>query len=130
MLASGCRDKPPEPPPLSEAMPNLPLPPQATVVSRAGSEDALQITFRSTLPADSIAKYYRGILSSGIWSLVGDTKTADGGIALYAERNGPPLWVTIRNDSAGSGTLVSLGGAVTRPNPDSAPPPRDTTAPR
>lgn len=110
-------------------MPNLPLPPQATVVSRAGSEDALQITFRSVLPPDSIVAYYRAILSSGSWSLVGDTKTADGGIALYAERNGPPLWVTIKRDSAASGTLVSLGGAVTRPNPDSAPPPGDRTPP-
>ena len=128
-LLSGCRDKAPEPPPLSEVMPNLPLPPLATVVSRAGSEDALQITFRSTLPPDSIAAYYRNVLTRGVWSLVGDTRTADGSIALYAERDGPPLWITIRKDSASSGTVLSIGGAVVRAQPDSAPPPADTTSP-
>jgi hypothetical protein len=126
---AGCRDKAPEPPRLSEAMPNLPLPPLATVVSRAGSEDALQITFRSTLPPDSMAAYYRRVLTSGVWSLVGDTRAGDGSIALYAERNGPPLWVTIRKDSASTGSILSLGGAVTRPNPDSAPAAPDTTPP-
>jgi hypothetical protein len=133
-LASGCRDKQPELPQLSEAMPNLPLPPLATVVSRAGSEDALQITFRSMLAPDSMAVYYRRILSSGAWSLVGDTRTADGAIALYAERDGPPLWVTIRKDTLSSGTLLSLGGAVlrvdsTRAPVDSTPVTRDTTPP-
>ena len=127
MLGLGCRDKAPEPPQLSEALPNLPIPPLASVVSRAGSEDALQITFHSPLVPDSIAHYYRGVLSSGVWSLVGDARTADGSIALYAERNGPPLWVTIRADTASSGTLISLGGAVTRPNLDSAAASRDTT---
>ena len=128
VLLAGCRDKAPEPPPLSEAMPNLPLPPLATVVSRAGSEDALQITFRSLLPPDSMAAYYRGVLTTGTWSLVGDTKTADGSITLYAERDGPPLWVTIRKDSTSTGSLLSLGGAVIRSNPDSTPAP-DTTPP-
>jgi hypothetical protein len=109
-------------------MPNLPLPPLASVVSRAGSEDALQITFRSALPPDSMAAWYRGVLTSGTWSLVGDTKTADGSITLYAERDGPPLWVTIRKDSTSAGSLLSLGGAVIRSNPDSTPAP-DTTPP-
>ena len=126
-LLAGCRDKAPEPPPLSEVMPGLPLPPLASVVSRAGSEDALQITFRSSLPPDSMAAYYRRVLTSGVWSLVGDTRTADGSIALYAERDGPPLWVTIRKDSTSSGTIMSLGGAVVQPA-DSVPP-RDSTPP-
>ena len=126
VLLSGCRDKAPEPPPLSEAIPNLPLPPLATVVSRAGSEDALQITFKTPLPPDSIVAYYRGVLSSGGWSLVGDTRTADGSIALYAEQDGPPLWVTIRKDSASSGTVLSIGGAVVRARADSASPQTDT----
>jgi hypothetical protein len=128
LLFNGCRDKAPEPPHLSEAMPDLPLPPLATVVSRAGSEDALQITFKSSLPPDSMAAYYRVVLSRGAWSLVGDTRTADGSIALYAERDGPPLWVTIRRDTASSGSVLSLGGAVTRPRSDSTGV-RDTSPP-
>jgi hypothetical protein len=128
-LFSGCRDKVPDPPPLSEALPNLPLPPLATVISRAGSEDALQITFRSTLPPDSITAYYRRVLSSGVWTLVGDTRTADGSTALYAEQDGPPLWVTIRKDSTSSGTVLSIGGAVVRPRTDSAPNPSEPRKP-
>ena len=128
-LLAGCRDKAPEPPRLSETMPGLPLPPMASVVRRAGSEDALQITFRSTVPPDSIVAYYRKVLSSGVWSLVGDTRTADGSIALYAERDGPPLWVTIRQDSASPGTILSLGGAVIRSQSDSANTRRDTSPP-
>ena len=112
---------------MSEAMPDLPLPPMASVVSRAGSEDALQITFRSSLSPDSMANYYRAVLTSGVWSLVGDTRTADGSVALYAERNGPPLWVTIRKDSTSSGSILSIGGAVVRA--DSVPGRTDSTPP-
>ena len=75
-----------------------------------------------------MAAYYRVVLSRGVWSLVGDTRTADGSIALYAERDGPPLWVTIRPDSASSGSVLSLGGAVTRPRSDSTGV-RDTSPP-
>jgi hypothetical protein len=127
-LLSSCRDKAPEPPRLSEVMPGLPLPPLASVVSRAGSEDALQITFRSSLPPDSMAAYYRRVLTGGVWSLVGDTRTADGSIALYAERDGPPLWVTIRKDSTSSGSILSLGGAVVH-QADSVPARADSTPP-
>ena len=127
-LVSGCKDKPPELPQVSETMPDIPLPPMSSVVSRAGSEDALQITFRSTLPPDSLVAYYRRILSAGEWSLVGDTRTADGATALYAERAGPPLWVTIRKDSSSGGALLTLGGAVVGNKPDSTAV-RDSTKP-
>ncbi len=115
---AGCRDKPPEPPQLSQAMPDVPLPPLATVLSRAGSEDALQLTFRSSLSSEEMVTYYRRILSSGVWSLVSDTRMRDGTTSLYAEREGPPLWVSIRPDTAGPGSLLSIGGAVARFRPD------------
>ena len=122
----GCRDEPPKQPRMSEAMPDLPLPPLATFISRSGGEDAIQLTFRSTLPPDSMAVFYRQVLTSGEWSLVNDSRSREGEITLYAERGGkPPLWVTIRKDSTSSGSLLSLGGAVTRqPDPAS---PADTT---
>ena len=44
----GCRDKPPSPPALALAMPNLPLPPNPVLVSKSGGADALMITFRTT----------------------------------------------------------------------------------
>ncbi|MEO8201722.1 MAG: hypothetical protein ABI679_14430 [Gemmatimonadota bacterium] len=93
-------------------MPNLPLPPMARVVERSGGDDALQITFVSAMSPDSLATYYRAVLSQGEWSLVSDTKMRDGVVALYAERPGPPLWVTIRRDSTEGGSRLTLSGVV------------------
>ncbi|MGH3993537.1 MAG: hypothetical protein ACRDSN_13880, partial [Pseudonocardiaceae bacterium] len=60
----GC-DKPPKPPDPAEVFPNLPLPPQATFVSRSGAADVLQLTLRSPVNASAVAAYYRGVLSKG-----------------------------------------------------------------
>jgi hypothetical protein len=35
-------------------------------------------------------------------------------VALYAEQDGPPLWVTIRKADGAEGTLVDLAGAKTK----------------
>lgn len=113
VVAAGCRDRNRKPlPEVSQTMPDLPLPPLAKVVERSGGDDALQITFWSAMSPDSLAGYYRSILSSGDWNLVSDNTMRDGVIALYAERNGPPLWVTIRRDSAQGGSRLTLSGAV------------------
>ncbi|MEP7324611.1 MAG: hypothetical protein ABI836_01570 [Gemmatimonadota bacterium] len=115
-LLAGCKDKDAPPIAISEAMPNLPLPPAATVVNRSGGPDALQVTFKSAFTPDSMASYYRRVLTSGEWNLVNDDRGSDGTISLYAERNGPPLWVTIRQDPETNGSLLTLGGAVSRPD--------------
>jgi hypothetical protein len=109
---------------VSKAMPNLPLPPQAEVVSRAGSPTALQITFRSAVPPDGVLAYYRGVLSTGGWSLESDTPDASGASALYAVKDGHPLWVRIRRNPGASGSLVEVSGAVVEAAPaaDSAGP--------
>lgn len=116
LLLAGCKDKKTPPPSVADAMPNLPLPPAATVVARSGGEDALQITFRSSYPPDSLAVYYRHVLTTGIWNLVNDDRATDGTVSLYAERDGPPLWVTIKKDPDSNGSLLTLGGAVMKPD--------------
>jgi hypothetical protein len=98
---------------LSDALPDLPLPPEASVIGRSAGADALKLTFSSTLTPEQMAEFYRGTLTSGVWRLVSDTKTADGTIALYAEREGPPMWVTIRKTPGTVGSTVELAGAVT-----------------
>ena len=112
VLLAGCKDKSPPPPGVSEVMPNLPLPPLATVVARSGGPDALQITFKSSFSPDSLAAYYRRVLTSGDWNLVNDDRASNGTVSLYAERDGPPLWVTIKKDPDSNGSLLTLGGAV------------------
>ncbi|MEO8635335.1 MAG: hypothetical protein ABI587_08660 [Gemmatimonadales bacterium] len=96
---------------ISETIPNLPLPPDAELLSREGGEDALKLHFRSATPPEVVVSYYRGVLSRPPWTLVSDVKTGDGGIAMYAEQAGPSLWVTVRKADGASGSLVDIAGA-------------------
>jgi hypothetical protein len=111
LALAACSDKAPTAK-LSQALPNLPLPPQASFVSRAGGPDALQITIRSPASADSVATYYRQVFKGGNWRLVNDAKDAEGATVLFVEQNGPPLWVRIRKAEDGPGSLIQLSGAV------------------
>jgi hypothetical protein len=113
-------------PSLSQALPNIPLPPRSEVVSRAGSSDALQITFRSAETPENVLAYYRVVLSKGGWSLESDTPDAQGAAALYALKDGHPLWVRISAVPGEPGSLVQVSGAVVEPTPAS--PPTDSTA--
>ena len=114
ILALAACAEPRKGPKLSETIPNLPAPPNADVILREGGEDAIKIRFRSSLDPEQIATYYRTVLSKAPWRLVSDTKEPDGGVALYAEQDGPPLWVTIRKADGASGTFVDLAGAKTK----------------
>lgn len=110
LVLAACAE-PKKGPTLGETIPNLPAPPNSDVIAREGGEDAIKIRFRSSLDPDQIAGYYRTILSKAPWRLVSDTREQDGGVALYAEQDGPPLWVTIRKADGASGTYVDLAGA-------------------
>lgn len=105
-------DEAPQPPRAAEVFPNLPLPMNARFISRSGGADALQISLHSPESAEKVAAYYRAVLSKRGWRLVKDTEAAGGVVVLYAEQNGPPLWVRIRSADDGNGTLVDLAGAV------------------
>jgi hypothetical protein len=128
LLACGSEPRGPKPPSLGAAFSHLPLPPEPELVSQTGSADALQLTVRSPASFAEVTEYYRHILSTGNWRLVSDTKSADGSVALYAEQNGPPMWVRIWQSRDRSGTMVQLTGAVIgkdtvtgRSPPDTAP---------
>jgi hypothetical protein len=116
---AACGESAPKTASLHDAMPFLPLPPEATFVQKSGGPDALQITLRSTATADAVAKYYRGVLQKNGWRLVSDQKDLDGATVLFAEKKGPPLWVRVQQAADGNGTLVQLSGAVVSPR-DSA----------
>jgi hypothetical protein len=112
LLLVACRDKTPKTPSVGEVMPNLPVPPGATFLSRAGGVDALQLTLRSPLPPDQVTEYYRKLFKHGGWKLVNDAKDRDGAVVLLAQQKGPPLWVRIRQSDDGHSTVVELAGAV------------------
>ncbi len=108
----GCKDRAPEAPKFSQVFPNLPLPPQASVVSRSSGSDALQITLMSGAKARDVEAYYRHTLSKNGWRLVNDMRDRDGSVVLLAEQDGPPLWVRIKSTDDSVATLVELSGAV------------------
>ncbi len=112
LVGCGSESPPPKSPEVFAVFPQLPLPPDASLVSRAGSADALQLTMFSPSKTDAVMEYYRNLLSSGKWRLVGDQKRPDGSVALYAEQDGPPLWVRIWPTSDSAGTMVELSGAL------------------
>jgi hypothetical protein len=112
LLACGSEPRGPKPPGLGDAFSHLPLPPEPELVSQTGSADALQLTLHSPASLAQVTEYYRNVLSTGNWRLVSDTKSADGSVALYAEQNGPPMWVRIWKPGDRDGTMVQLTGAV------------------
>jgi hypothetical protein len=122
VTVAGCRTDADKPASVAQALPGLPLPPAAEVLSRSGSAEALQITFRSALPADNLVEFYRGVLSNGPWDLVSDERDSEGARVLYAERDGPPIWVRIYKATGAEGSIVEISGAVPK-----AAPPRDST---
>jgi hypothetical protein len=107
-----CKDRGPQMPKVSEVFPNIPLPPQASVVSKSGGSDALQITLISPAKAKDIETYYRAVLSKNGWRLVNDMRDRDGSVVLLAEQDGPPLWVRIKSTDDSVATMVELAGAV------------------
>lgn len=116
-LAAGtaCGDKEPEVAELNATIPRLLVPPQAALVSRAGSADALQLTFVSNASIPNVADYYRRALSRDGWRLVNDATDSTGVVTLYAEQNGPPMWIRIAAAPEGVGTSVEIAGAVAEP---------------
>ena len=112
---SESRSAQPTPPEVAKAFPNLPLPPDPELVSRAGGADALQLTVFSPAAFDQVSGFYRTVLSNQPWRLVSDRSNPDGSVVLYAEQKGPPLWVRIWK-LGDRGTMVELNGAVEESN--------------
>jgi hypothetical protein len=114
VIALACGPERPKMPRLADALPNLPLPPNPTFVSRSGGPDALQISLRTPESMEAVTAYYRRVLRKDGWTLVNDAKDQEGAVVLYAQQKGPPLWVRIRPAADGAGTLVDLTGAVVK----------------
>jgi hypothetical protein len=116
LALGGCKPRPIQQklPEVTDVFSTVVLPPSGSLVSREGGPDALQLTFTSPAPVDSVTGYYRGVFSRDPFVLVSDTKEKDNTVALYVEEAHRPMWLRIRPKQDGSGTWIELSGAVTK----------------
>jgi hypothetical protein len=127
LLACGG-DAPPPPEPevaVVQALPNIPLPPNGQPLASERGETAAQLLVSTPMHADSVAEFYRTLLSQPPYRLVNEA-TANAVTSFFVEQDGPPLWVTVEGLPAG-GTLVRLAGAAVRETV-ATPPASDTTS--
>jgi hypothetical protein len=113
LLAAACSE-PRKEVRISEALPTIPLPPASHIIGKEIGEQAVKVQLRSSWAPDDVAAYYRDLFGSAPWRLVSDVKTQDGTIVLYAEQDGPPIWVSIWRASGSEGSYVDLTGAKPR----------------
>ena len=89
----------------------VPLYTGSRVLDTTGTSDAAMLTVSVPARPDSVAAFYRRELVGGGWRIVGD-RQEDGGVDLFAERDGPPLWVQVRPGRLVGSSRVTLIGAV------------------
>ncbi|MFL5494355.1 MAG: hypothetical protein ACJ8DC_08240 [Gemmatimonadales bacterium] len=116
LLACGEKPATPKTPAIGQVFPLLPIPPDAEFVSRAGGPDALQITLRTPAGPKDVAAFYRAVFKANQWKLINEAKDGEGAVILFAQRKQTPLWVRVRADSTGGGSMVDLAGAVLPPD--------------
>ncbi len=109
-----CAEPPKKQAQVGETLPHFPLPPSAEIISREGGEDALKFRFKSDLAPEPMLAYYRNLLGKPPWRLISDTPSPDGAVTLYAEQDGPSIWVTIRKADGAAGSFVDIAGAKTK----------------
>jgi hypothetical protein len=89
----------------------VPIPDVARVVDTVGTADAVRVVLTIAWPPDSVAAFYRRELPKAGFRIVGDLADSTR-IDLYAQREGPPLWVQVRPARQGNGSEYTIIGAV------------------
>jgi hypothetical protein len=90
--------------------------PRSTVVSVSAGTDAAEVTLTAGDPVDRIASWFREALPLNGWQLRNEGKGADGAVSIYAEKDGRPLWLTLRPNVGSPGTTYTLIGAIIEPD--------------
>jgi hypothetical protein len=114
LAATACKDDAPQTklPRLGDALPKISLPRNSSMVSYAGSEEALSLLYRSAAPRAEVEDFYRTLLSREPWQLVSEGPDNEGATVFHAKQDGPPLWVRVWPDTAFNATFIRLSGAV------------------
>ena len=93
-----------------EVLPNLPLPPEGTLLTTQSSPEAMSVVSVTEVAVDSVLTYYRMILGKEPFRLINET-TADSITSFYVEQDGPSLWITVQRNGP-KGSMVVIAGAA------------------
>lgn len=85
--------------------------PQSSVVNLTSGTDAAQATFSTPAPVPVVATWYRQMLRLNGWDLQSDAVMNDGSVAIMAQQGARPLWITLKANRGGPGTIYTLIGA-------------------
>lgn len=117
----GAREAAPPPPVLA----GVPFPATARLTDTTRTADALRAQFFVGMSVDSLAAYYRRELPKAGFRIVGDV-TDGPRVDMYAQRDGPPLWVQMQpTRDSGITQFTIIGAAAGAPAP-ARPERRDT----
>jgi hypothetical protein len=124
ILLPGCGERAPdadapadEPTVSADIFAGLPVMPGSRFAG--GSADAAEAVVEVAVAPDSVARFYRRVLTDRSWDIRGDATAPDGQVTLHARSpEGRPIWIMIRPIAANRSEVSLIATAV------------DTTAPR
>lgn len=86
--------------------------PHSSPLAMAAGDSAGQLTLSAPGTVQDVADWYRENLRVNRWEIESDQTNPDGTLAMYAERDGRPLWIRIQPNAGGPGVTYQLIGAV------------------
>lgn len=118
LVLAGCGDRAPaadapaeEPTASADLFAGLPVLQGARFAG--GSADAAEAVVTIPVSADSVARFYRGVLADRSWDIRGDATAPDGQVTLHARSSeGRPIWIMIRPTGRGRSEVSVIATVV------------------
>jgi hypothetical protein len=110
-VSKEAREPPAKTPPV---LAGVPVVPGSQVIDTAGTAEAARIVLVVAQPPESVAAYYRRELPKAGFRVIGDVGDSLR-VDLYAQRDGPPLWVQVKRGRRPGTTEYAIIGAVGEP---------------
>jgi len=94
--------------------------PHSTLVSISTGTDAAEATLVTDDAPERVARWFRDMLPMNGWQLRNEGKGAAGAVTIYAEKAGRPLWLTLKPNAGGAGTIYTMNGVFAEPDSTAA----------
>ncbi|MFI5280589.1 MAG: hypothetical protein ACHQU1_08845 [Gemmatimonadales bacterium] len=124
LALASCRGREPAPQPhapRAAILNGIPSAAQSVLRDTAGTADAEQWTYTTSLPFDTTASFYRAMLPELGWQVMSDRSDAPAGsIDLYAKKGTQTLWLHLekQTDALTQYTLIATADTTSRAIPE------------